>query len=56
MFGRNTGKVGRLKFVETKSVYVDFGGEILVNEGFGSIGKYSDAYWVPIDKVVPLSA
>jgi hypothetical protein len=44
--GRNKGEIGVIKSVTEYSVYVDFGRQILVYEGFGSNAYYPDGYWV----------
>ena len=44
--GRNKGQIGRVVSESGNNVYVSFGREILVNEGFGSMANYEDAYWV----------
>lgn len=51
--GRNNGEIGTvIKFSDNRSsVYVDFNRLINVNEGFGSLALYPDAYWIPLDFV-----
>lgn len=44
--GRNKGQSGRVVRESGNNMYVSFGREILVNEGFGSMANYEDAYWV----------
>jgi hypothetical protein len=51
LMGRNKGQVGTVTQVNASAVYVDFGGTVWVNEGFGSVAEYPDGYWVPRDLV-----
>lgn len=45
--GRNSnGKVGTVTAIKGDICYVDFGGYINVNEGFGSVDMYPDGYWL----------
>ena len=53
LVGRNKGQVGRAVSETETAVYVDFNRKILVNEGFGSMAYYDDAYWVDKKNVEP---
>lgn len=44
--GRNAGSVGTVKYSSEDVCYVCFDIEVVINEGFGSYGRYEDAYWV----------
>ena len=49
--GRNKGQVGNVLHSKGNDVYVDFGGSVLVNEGFGSMANYPNGYWVRKENV-----